>query len=66
MPEGTETHFTVVLPMVFGFEYGVGKNERGIGKVYTVLVKVLAPFLYTPCEAHTSTLYKCIYKVKCP
>jgi hypothetical protein len=64
MPQGTETHFSVILPVVFGFQYGVGKNERGIRKVHPVVIEVLAPFLFTPFKAHANTLYKCIYCVK--
>ena len=64
MPQGTETHFSVILPVVVGFQHGVGKNERGIHNVHPVVVEVLAPLLCTPFEADTSILYKCIYDVK--
>ncbi len=52
------------MPVVFGFQHGVGKNERGIRKVHPVVVEVLAPLLCTPFEADTSILYKCLYDVK--
>jgi hypothetical protein len=46
MSQGTETHFSVILPVVFSFQHGMGKNEGGIGKVYPVCIEVLAPFLF--------------------
>jgi hypothetical protein len=64
MPQGTETHFSVIMPVVFGLQHRIGKNERGIGKVYPVIVEVLAPFLFTPFEAYAVILYDCIYIVK--
>jgi hypothetical protein len=64
MPQGTETDFAVLLPVVFGFQDGVGKNERGIRKVHPMLIEVLAPFLFTPFKTHASILYKCIYDIK--
>jgi hypothetical protein len=66
MAEGTETHFAILLPVVFRFQYGIGKDERGIRKVYPVFLEVLAPFLRIPFKAHVSILYKCIYSVKAP
>src|SRR5713101_3991910 len=43
MSQGTETHFSVILPVVFSFQHGIGKNEGGICKVYPVFIEVLAP-----------------------
>jgi ATP-dependent phosphoenolpyruvate carboxykinase len=64
MPQGTDTHFSVLLPVVFGFQHGIGKNERGIREVYPVFGEVLAPFLFIPFKAYASILYKRIYDVK--
>jgi len=64
MLQGTETHFSVIMPVVFGFQHGVGKNERSVRKVHPVVIEVLAPFLFTPFEAHGNILYKCIYDAK--
>jgi len=64
MPQGTETHFSVIMPVVFGFQHGVGKNERSVRKVHPVVIEVLAPFLFIPFKAHVTILYKCIYNFK--
>src|SRR5262245_60654701 len=64
MSQSTDTHLAVILSIVFGFQHGIGKNERGICKVYPVFVEVLAPFLFIPFKAHASILYKRIYDVK--
>jgi len=64
MSQGTKTHFPVLLPVVFRFQHGMGKNERGIGKVYPMFLEVLAPFLFIPFKAHVTILYKCIYNFK--
>jgi len=64
MSQGTETHFPVILPVVFSFQHGIGKDERGICKVYSVFIEVLALFLFIPFKAHAPILYKCIYNVK--
>jgi hypothetical protein len=64
MSQGPETHFSVLLPVVFSFQHGIGKNECGIGKVYPVFLEVLAPFLFIPFKAHATILYKCIYSCK--
>jgi hypothetical protein len=52
MAQGTETHLTVLLPVVDRFQHRVSKNERGIGKVDPVVLQVLAPFLFAPFKAH--------------
>src|SRR2546430_827281 len=64
MSQGTEMHFSVILPVVFSFQHGMGKNERGIGKVSPMFIEVLAPFLFNQLKAHATILYKCIYSFK--
>ena len=64
MPQGTETHFAVIVSVVLGFHHGVGENECRIGKVHPVFVEVFAPFVFILYKAYVSSLYKCIYGVK--
>lgn len=64
MAQSTEARFTVLLPGVFSFEYGVEKNECRISKVYAVFIKVFLPFACIPLKARADILYGCIYNVK--
>ena len=52
MSQGTETHFPVILPVVFSFQHGIGKDERGICKVYSVFMRFSRYF----CSSHSKPM----------